>query len=61
MTKIGAFSKVYKTRHKVSKAIRCVKKLSKKDLTEEDKEKLVEEVTILKNLVSEQILEGLTQ
>lgn len=46
----GAFSKVYKARHKVSKSIRCVKKLSKKDLSDEDKEKLVEEVTILKNL-----------
>ena len=48
---LGAFSKVYKARHKLSKALRCVKKLSKKDLTDEDKAKLVEEVLILKNLV----------
>jgi calcium-dependent protein kinase len=27
----GAFSKVYKARQKMSKALRCVKKLSKKD------------------------------
>merc|ERR1711935_1188753 len=46
----GAFSKVYKARQKLSKALRCVKKLSKKDLTEEEKNKLVEEVAILKSL-----------
>lgn len=46
----GAFSKVYKARQKMSKALRCVKKLSKKDLTDEEKVKLVEEVSILKNL-----------
>ena len=46
----GAFSKVYKARHKTTKALRCVKKLSKKDLTEDEKAKLLEEVVILKNL-----------
>ena len=46
----GAFSKVYKARHKTTKAVRCVKKLSKKDLTEDEKAKLLEEVVILKNL-----------
>ena len=46
----GAFSKVYKARQKLSKALRCVKKLSKKDLTDEEKLKLVEEVAILKSL-----------
>jgi calcium-dependent protein kinase len=34
----------------MSKAIRCVKKLSKKDLTDEEKDKLVEEVNTLKGL-----------
>ena len=46
----GAFSKVYKARHKTTKVLRCVKKLSKKDLTEEEKLKLVEEVSIQRNL-----------
>ena len=46
----GAFSKVYKARHKTTKVVRCVKKLSKKDLTEDEKLKLVEEVSILRNL-----------
>lgn len=46
----GAFSKVYKARHKTTKVIRCVKKLSKKDLTEDEKLKLVEEVSIQRNL-----------
>jgi len=46
----GAFSKVYKARHKLSKALRCVKKLSKKDLSEEEKTKLVEEVAVLRSL-----------
>ena len=45
----GAFSKVYKARHKTTKVVRCVKKLSKKDLTEDEKLKLVEEVSILRN------------
>ena len=48
---IGAFSKVYKARHKLSKAARCVKKLSKKDLTDDDRAKLIEEVSILRKLV----------
>lgn len=48
----GAFSKVYKARHKLSKTPRCVKKLTKKDLTEEERKKLIEEVSILKNLVT---------
>lgn len=47
----GAFSKVYKAKHKLSKATRCVKKLSKKDLSDEEKEKLIEEVSILRKLV----------
>ncbi len=34
----------------MTKAIRCVKKLSKKDLTDEEKNKLVEEVNTLKGL-----------
>merc|ERR1711935_309144 len=55
----GAFSKVYKARHKLSKALRCVKKLSKKDLTEEEKEKLIEEVSILKTLDHPNILKVL--
>jgi calcium-dependent protein kinase len=46
----GAFSKVYKARHKLSKALRCVKKLSKKDLSDEEKTKLVEEVSVLRSL-----------
>lgn len=46
----GAYSKVYKARHKATKATRCVKKLSKKELSEEEKDKLVQEVAILKNL-----------
>jgi len=55
----GAFSKVYKARHKLSKTIRCVKKLSKKDLSEEEKTKLVEEVAILKTLDHPNILKVL--
>lgn len=35
----------------MSKAARCVKKLSKKDLTDEDRAKLIEEVSILRKLV----------
>lgn len=42
---------MYKARHKLSKAARCVKKLSKKDLTDEDRAKLIEEVSILRKLV----------
>lgn len=55
----GAFSKVYKARHKLSKALRCVKKLSKKDLTDDEKAKLVEEVAILKTLDHPNILKVL--
>jgi len=55
----GAFSKVYKARHKLSKTLRCVKKLSKKDLTEDEKMKLVEEVSILKTLDHPNILKVL--
>jgi hypothetical protein len=44
---------VYKARHKLSKAARCVKKLSKKDLSDEDRAKLIEEVTILRKLVNQ--------
>jgi len=46
----GAFGKVYKAQHKLSQAIRCVKKLSKADLTEEETLKLVEEVAVLRRL-----------
>lgn len=52
----GAFSKVYKARHKLSKTLRCVKKISKKDLSEDEKLKLVEEVSILKTLDHPNIL-----
>ena len=55
----GAFSKVYKARHKLSKALRCVKKLSKKELSDEEKIKLVEEVSILKTLDHPNILKVL--
>lgn len=43
---IGAFGKVYKAQHKLTGAIRCVKKLSKQDLTEDEAQKLVEEVAV---------------
>lgn len=41
---------MYKARHKQTKALRCVKKLRKKDLSEDEKAKLIEEVSILKEL-----------
>ena len=42
---------MYKARHKISKTPRCIKKLSKKDLGEEEKKQLVKEVAILRELV----------
>lgn len=42
----GAFGKVYKAQHKLSGTIRCVKKLSKQDLTAEESQKLIEEVAV---------------
>lgn len=36
--------------HKQTGTKRCVKKLSKRDLSDEDKAKLIEEVSILKEL-----------
>lgn len=48
----GAFSKVYKVRDKATKLFRCVKKLNKRDFNEEERKKLVDEVKILKELVS---------
>ena len=32
----GTYSKAFKAKHKVTKAIRCVKKIPKKDLADED-------------------------
>jgi len=46
----GAFGKVYKAKHKGTGTIRCVKKLSKEDLTEDEKRKLIDEVKILRSL-----------
>ena len=46
----GAFSQTFKARHKITKQIRCIKKLKKKDFKKEEQEKLIEEVLILKDL-----------
>lgn len=43
---------MYKARHILSKTARCVKKLSKKEFSEEDRTKLIEEVSILRKLVA---------
>lgn len=46
----GAFSQTFKAKHKITKQIRCIKKLKKKDFKKEEQEKLIEEVLILKDL-----------
>lgn len=46
----GAFSQTFKGRHKITKQVRCIKKLKKKDFKKEEQEKLIEEVLILKDL-----------
>ena len=46
----GAFSQTFKARHKITKQVRCIKKLKKKDFKKEEQEKLIEEVLILKDL-----------
>lgn len=46
----GAFSQTFKGRHKITKQIRCIKKIKKKDFKKAEQEKLVEEVMILKDL-----------
>lgn len=50
MNFIGAFGKVYKAQHKLSSAVRCVKKISKQDLSEDEAQKLQEEVAVLRKL-----------
>ena len=52
----GTYSKAFKAKHKLTKAIRCVKKIPKKDLADEDQKKLIQEVTILKTLDHPNIL-----
>lgn len=52
----GAFSKAYKVKHNATGIFRCVKKISKKDLGENELKELVSEVGILKTLDHPNIL-----
>jgi calcium-dependent protein kinase len=53
---IGAFGEVRKCLHKESKALRAVKIINKKSLAKEEKERLLGEISILRNLDHPNIL-----
>jgi serine/threonine protein kinase len=48
----GAYGEVRKCQHKETKALRAVKIINKKLLEEEEKDKLLNEVQILRNMVN---------
>jgi serine/threonine protein kinase len=48
----GAYGEVRKCQHKETKALRAVKIINKKLLEEEEKDKLLNEVHILRNMVN---------
>jgi calcium-dependent protein kinase len=56
---LGAFSKVYKAVHKISKTMRCVKVISKKGIDAAELKTLTEEVKILRTLDHPNILKVL--
>lgn len=49
---LGAFGEVRKALHKASGLLRAVKIINKNSTSEEEKTRLVNEVTIMKNLVN---------
>jgi calcium-dependent protein kinase len=53
---VGAYGEVRKCLHKETKALRAVKIINKKYLATEEKEKLLEEISILKKLDHPNIL-----
>lgn len=53
---LGAFGEVRKCLHKESKALRAVKIINKKSLAKEEKERLLGEISILRNLDHPNIL-----
>ena len=53
---MGAFGEVRKCLHKESKALRAVKIILKKSLAKEEKERLLGEISILRNLDHPNIL-----
>ena len=48
----GGFGQVYRAIHKLSGMERAIKFISKKNLTSEEKKKLINEVNILKSIVN---------
>ena len=53
---LGAYGEVRKCQHKESKALRAVKIINKKALEEEERAKLLNEITILKQMDHPNIL-----
>ena len=53
---LGAYGEVRKCQHKETKALRAVKIINKKNLEEEEKEKLLNEIQILKQMDHPNIL-----
>jgi calcium-dependent protein kinase len=53
---LGAYGEVRKCQHKETKQLRAVKIINKKCLEEEEKEKLLNEITILKQMDHPNIL-----
>lgn len=46
----GAFSIVYKAEHRISKIIRCIKKISKSNFTKDQNESIMNEIKVLKEI-----------
>ena len=51
LTRVGAYGEVRKCMHKETKALRAVKIINKKCLEEEEKQKMLNEIQILKKMV----------
>jgi calcium-dependent protein kinase len=51
LMRIGAYGEVRKCMHKETKALRAVKIINKKCLEEEEKQKMLNEIQILKQMV----------